>query len=352
MHFSSLLLPCPAGAEAPRPRVRLLRFGCVEEAEILLRRAGLAIELLQLCGGALEGDLLLLRTGPLKLLRIRLSLPVHVRGPKPPGHQVVTMALDPAGRLPPLRAHGHLLPGACLFGLAPSGEIHLVTAASTHLALVLLERHRFRDLGEALGIPSLEERVLAGNWLSLDPGRYEALRVHLLGLFAVAEAEPQLMGVPALERLAWEDLMPLLLEALVHGGEQRRDLLRPPARIELVKLAQRWMLEHPCQPISLDALCREVHAGRRSLIQGFREHLGMGPMAFLKLQRLHALRRLLRTSDPRQTRIQQLAADWGFLNPGHFARDYRLLFGELPSETLGRRAGRPQGAERSARAAS
>jgi AraC family ethanolamine operon transcriptional activator len=130
--------------------------------------------------------------------------------------------------------------------------------------------------------------------------------------------------------------MPLLLEALVHGAQLQPAVRRPPARIELVKAAQCWMAEHPQQPITLTALCREVHAGRRSLIQGFRDHLGMGPMAYLKLQRLHAVHRLLLASDRAVTRIQPLAMEWGFLNSGHFAREYRLLFGERPSDTLGR----------------
>ena len=31
-----------------------------------------------------------------------------------------------------------------------------------------------------------------------------------------------------------------------------------------------------------------------------------------------------------------LASRWGFHNAGHFARDYRALFGEQPHETLRR----------------
>ena len=37
--------------------------------------------------------------------------------------------------------------------------------------------------------------------------------------------------------------------------------------------------------------------------------------------------------------VVQIALKCGFQNPGHFARDFRLAFGELPSETLKR--GRP-----------
>jgi AraC family ethanolamine operon transcriptional activator len=322
----------------PFPQLRIIRFGSVEQAELLLRGAGLPIELLQLVGGDLKGDLLGLRLGPLQLLRIRLSLPVHAAGPKPPGHQVITLPLDQSGAGSPLRAHGQPLPQACLFGLDACGEIHLTTSATCHLALVMLDQDRFLEWAEALGGPELEARNLVRNWVPLDRARHEGLRVHLLRLFGAIEKRPQNLTLPGWECLACEDLMPLLLEALAHGAQLQPALRRPPARIELVKAAERWMVEHPHEPISLEALCREVYAGRRSLIQGFRDHLGMGPMAFLKLHRLHGVRRLLLAADPQVTRIQPLAMEWGFLNPGHFARDYRRLFGERPSDTLGRSA--------------
>ena len=132
--------------------------------------------------------------------------------------------------------------------------------------------------------------------------------------------------------------MPLLIGMLVQGAQPTQRLAQPPARIEVVQQAQRWMREHPLEPITLADLCRSLHVSRRCLIQGFREHLGMGPMAFLKLQRLHGVRRLLISADPGQQRIGPLAAEWGFLNAGHFARDYRRLFGELPRQTLQRKA--------------
>lgn len=300
----------------------------------MLRRAGLAVDLLQLAGGALQGDLLTFRIGPLNLLRIRMTQAVHVRGPKPPGHRIVTMALDPLGRVSPLRAHGHLLPSACLFGLDTRGEIHLTTAAACHLAVVMLAEQQFRRWAEVLGAPRVGQGRLERNWVPLDRWRHEGLRAQLLKVFLLMEERPHLQALPGWERLACEDLMPLVLESLVHGAQFQPALPRPPARIELVKAAQRWMENHPLEPITLDALCRQVYAGRRSLIQGFRDHLGMGPMAYLKLQRLHGVRRRLLAADPKATLIHPLAVEWGFLNPGHFARDYRQLFGELPSETL------------------
>jgi AraC family ethanolamine operon transcriptional activator len=57
-------------------------------------------------------------------------------------------------------------------------------------------------------------------------------------------------------------------------------------------------------------------------------------MAYLKILRLHGIRRQLLRADPARTQIAPLAGEWGFHNPGHFAADYRRLFGERPRDTL------------------
>jgi AraC family ethanolamine operon transcriptional activator len=122
----------------------------------------------------------------------------------------------------------------------------------------------------------------------------------------------------------------------VSGPSQSQSITRPPARIDLVKEVQQWMNDHPTQPITLTDLCRHAHASRRTLIQGFQDHLGMGPMAYLKLFRLHGIRRRLLQAHPGGIQIGVLADEWGFYNAGHFAADYRRLFGERPKDTLRR----------------
>jgi transcriptional regulator GlxA family with amidase domain len=40
--------------------------------------------------------------------------------------------------------------------------------------------------------------------------------------------------------------------------------------------------------------------------------------------------------------VTQIELKCGFQNPGHFARDFRLAFGELPSKILRKSIRRPQ----------
>ena len=294
----------------------------------------LPVQLTQLAGGTLHGELLPLDLGPLQVLRLRFDRPLHGGGPKPRGRQLIALDLAEDPGQPGFRSHGMKLPPAAFFGLAADGEIHLTTPERCSMALLSLDRSRFVQWAHELGGPGLEEHLEGVNAQAIDPVRIQRVRACLRRIFHLADRHPALVQDPATRRVLSGDLVPLLVEALAHRTGHCERLARPPARIELVKAAQAWMADHPDEPIHLDALCRQVAAGRRSLLQGFREHLGMGPMAYLKLQRLHGVRRALLAADPQATRISELAAQWGFLNAGHFARDYRTLFGEHPRTSL------------------
>lgn len=294
----------------------------------------LPVQLTQLAGGLLSSELLALDLGALQVLRLRFDRPLHGAGAKPAGRQLIALDLEETPGRPVMRSHGLELPATAFFGLATGGEIHLTTPERCSLALLSLDRDTFLQWARELGGPGLEEPLEAVNWEAIDPLRFQGVRACLSRIFRLAERSPALLEDPATRRRLGGDLVPLLVEALVHRTGHGDRLARPPARIELVKAAQSWMAEHPHEPISLDGLCRQVAAGRRSLLQGFREHLGMGPMAYLKIRRLHGVRRVLLAADPQTTRVCELAAQWGFMNAGHFARDYRSLFGDHPRTSL------------------
>ena len=312
-----------------------LSWSSVDEMEAVIRRLALPLQVLQLDGGNLGGGVVAIRIGPLRLLRLRMDRRIHTWGPKPVGDLTISFDLEPPGVRPPMRAHGSSLPESCLFGVDSGREVHLTLPKEVVLGLVVIPRDTLCNWADQLGCGGVDlQGACRRNVLPLDPLRCEGLRTYLRQIFALVASDPGRLEQPSSQRLILEDLLPLLLEALIHGANQAGRLPRPPARIEIVKAAQCWLHDHPQQPITLADLCQQAHASRRSLIQGFRDHLGMGPMAYVKLQRLHSVRRLLLGADPDQVRIGSMAAEWGFANAGHFARDYRLLFGELPRDTL------------------
>ena len=74
----------------------------------------------------------------------------------------------------------------------------------------------------------------------------------------------------------------------------------------------------------------------RTLRAAFQDYFGIGPVQYLKIRTLNMARDALLNSDPALTTVTGVATRFGVWELGRFARDYRLLFGELPSQTLRR----------------
>jgi AraC family ethanolamine operon transcriptional activator len=85
---------------------------------------------------------------------------------------------------------------------------------------------------------------------------------------------------------------------------------------------------------TIPELCKIAKLSERNLQYGFKEYLGITPIRYLRLLRLNGVRRDLLISNNKKDRVVDVALNWGFIELGRFAREYRQLFQELPSATL------------------
>ena len=93
------------------------------------------------------------------------------------------------------------------------------------------------------------------------------------------------------------------------------------------------------QAIRIEDLVEATGVGARAIFKAFQQTRGYSPMAFARSIRLKQARKILSLGSPK-TSVTSVAFICGFGNLGHFARDYRQAFGELPSATLARAARR------------
>jgi AraC-like DNA-binding protein len=56
--------------------------------------------------------------------------------------------------------------------------------------------------------------------------------------------------------------------------------------------------------------------------------MGMGPIRFLALRRMHLAHRALLRADPSKSTVTCIITDHGFCQLGRFSVTYRALFGE------------------------
>lgn len=108
-------------------------------------------------------------------------------------------------------------------------------------------------------------------------------------------------------------------------------------RGEIVRIVRELVDRHPDECPSVDALATAADVSERTLRNVFLDYFGVPPRYYLAVRRLHQVRAVLRSSDPDAITVTAVAARFGFWHFGRFAREYRRLFGERPSETLYRR---------------
>jgi AraC-like DNA-binding protein len=138
--------------------------------------------------------------------------------------------------------------------------------------------------------------------------------------------------------LVWDPLV----ESLIHGfllvtDHPYRDALdaaAEPARPAAVRDAVDIIETSPQMPLTTATLAMQCHISVRTLQEGFRGHLGMSPMAYLRTVRLRHAHRDLRSANPSQVTVASIAHRWGFSHLGRFAAAHKAMFGETPLQAL------------------
>ena len=122
---------------------------------------------------------------------------------------------------------------------------------------------------------------------------------------------------------------------MCHRHNYSELLLREPipSTPSSVRRAEEYIEANWDKPLDIVALARVTNVSARSLFRQFRKERGCSPSDFAKSVRLR--KALIMLENPTaSTSVTQVSLRCGFQNSGHFAHDYRLAFGELPSETL------------------
>ena len=229
-------------------------------------------------------------------------------------------------------------PGVAL--LPPGSGFHAVCRGRQDWASLGFDADGFAQLLDGWGAPTMPggtRRVLRA-----PPGRVERLSRTIAAAADLADAEPRVLASPGAARSLAAALRELVAEALSGLGawaaepRMTRDVLR------VVGEADRFMRENVARPIYTDDLCAAIAVSPRRLHGAFASAYGMSPHAYLKRRRLALVRRALRSRAPGARLVKSVALGHGFWHLGTFAREYHAVFGEMPSETVGkdrRRAG-------------
>lgn len=121
-----------------------------------------------------------------------------------------------------------------------------------------------------------------------------------------------------------------VLLKLLHQSDDSTNVPIRRERDRTILKAVEFILGSDLNGLSSEELCARTGIKRRSLEYAFQEYVGVGPKAFIKAIRLNHLRQTIRKE---ALSVSEAASRHGFTHLGQLSRDYKLLFGELPSAT-------------------
>lgn len=297
----------------------------------------------QLRPGAFQGDITRVLLGPVWVHRAHVNQVFLQHCVLPP--ECITICRPGRGSAPVVY-RGHELDEHEVFLNGPSTESEVV--------------NRGRQIPTAISI-RLDFLRSQAHWLSSDALlKINGARIHSPGSDWVGSYHDALEWVldAATEyatEMADPQIQSSLADALLHRVDTLRAAEAAPsqsretrtARRQAVDRAREYIRANLAEPIRLSALCKHARTQARSLEYGFREVLGLSPIAYVRTMRLHRVRRLLLSTAVRSRSISEIAMDCGFWHLSQFAVDYKSLFSESPSVTYRRtRAQLPSGVRR------
>jgi AraC-like DNA-binding protein len=289
------------------------------------------LELLPTARGQFRAELIKVCMDQLWMQRFYQNLPLIAAGAMKPGRRVFTFftSAEPAT----MRHCGmEVLSGDIIVN--NFDEIHQKTEAEFRLGSLSLTTH---DLNAAC--KALTGCEFLGSPLKHAVRPNTALMSRLLMLHEtvgqIATTIPQVLEVPEAARSLEQELIHILVRCLTESvstqmtnGCDRRD--RILARFE------EFLEANPNRPLYVSDVCAALGEGERTLRAACEDNLGMGPIRFLALRRMHLVHRALLLADHRSTSVTRVATDHGFWELGRFSVVYHAMFREVPSATLQR----------------
>ena len=104
----------------------------------------------------------------------------------------------------------------------------------------------------------------------------------------------------------------------------------------IIKRSIEFLKANSYRPVHITDLCTALDVRMRTLYYAFQEFCGISPINFLRLLRFTKARKDLLDADPKRTSVTDVAARWHFWHFGRFSVEYKNLYGESPSATLGK----------------
>ncbi|BAN25421.1 helix-turn-helix domain-containing protein [Caballeronia insecticola] len=251
------------------------------------------------------------------------------RGQLPAGY--VTFGLVLGGGAP-FSFQGVKVDGNGMVAAPGAREFLLHSPANMSLLGIAIESDKLEAAADAAGV-DIKHELLGQHVLSIPGAAGARAGRRIVTTVEAVLADPHAFSSSDGPQNFANAVTDSILELLTFHVPSREDRLTYACRSDIVRRAHDLVLARPEQPVSILDLCERLRVSRRTVQNSFQSVTQMNPLSYLRAIRLAQVRRLLTATPQSEVPVREAAMRWGFSNLGHFASDYKSLFGELPSQT-------------------
>ncbi len=183
-------------------------------------------------------------------------------------------------------------------------------------------------------LPVIEHDILekSSRLYHLDPKDKQHFSSQLNALFSYLETLNTTESIYLNTEILYNHLL-TLYSAAINKANNTTPLTVSKSAL-LANKIYTYLQENAEEPVQMIHLCRLIQKSERTVERIFKKHFNVSPYSYLKLHRLHLIRRQLKNADPKSANIMHIAMKNGFMQMGYFGSEYKKTFGETPSETL------------------
>lgn len=287
----------------------------------------------QIRAGRFRGSVTTLRNGALKLFSERMNRATFQMGSLPAGRLAFGLPLQAAGQVSLCGEDGGA--GSLLVFSGAAGFEFRSPDGFEFLGIEIDTLDGADPVFQAMAVRLARLLAAGRRAIPVDQLRAGALARLLAATLGEADLRHRLAGSEAHAASFNRGLIGFVLDMLPPVDAEAEP--RPMRHWDAIVAIRRLVCTSPCCPLSVAELSVVLGLSRRTLQNACQETVGLSPVKLLRALRLNEARRMLESC----ASVTEAATQFGFWHLGYFARDYRALFGELPSATLARHRRRP-----------
>ena len=227
--------------------------------------------------------------------------------------------------------NGKRIDESSLMTAGPDAEFCVANSGGLHWCSLYIPNEMLtRATGDAMTALASMHGVV-----HMSPPRIERFRLALGQLGEAVERAPGDFESASAQEATERKLIGEIRSLLAVPHEAEPPFGRPGVpRNQIIRMCMDFVDQQDCEYLTVEELATVAGVSERTLHAAFHQYFGVAPVQYLKLRALHQVRKALKGADPSVTTVTEIATQFGIWHFSRFARDYRFLFGELPSQTV------------------